>query len=263
MRVAHEAPLDIIRRVQSVTDYDYALVHLFDESEDYHWFFQQAVEKGRYVILDNSIFELGVAFDTDKFAEHVRALKPSAYIVPDVLESMAGTIANYLEWETNYDSLPGEKIGVVQGSSYEEVVECYKFMSEAADKIAISFDYSFFQKEFPDKPTKYHSWMLGRKKLIYNMLKEGIINKDKPHHLLGCGLPQEFAFYKDYAWIDTIDTSNPVVHGMLDIKYEKYPNGTYGLEDKVSTKLFTMIESSVANQDAVFYNISKFRQNIT
>ena len=36
MKIAHEAPLSIFDKVQAVTDYDYALVHLFEESEEYY-----------------------------------------------------------------------------------------------------------------------------------------------------------------------------------------------------------------------------------
>ena len=34
IKIAHEAPLSIFDEVQDQTDYDYALVHLFDESEE-------------------------------------------------------------------------------------------------------------------------------------------------------------------------------------------------------------------------------------
>ena len=33
MRVAHESPLCIFDYVQQVTDYDYALVHMFEQSD--------------------------------------------------------------------------------------------------------------------------------------------------------------------------------------------------------------------------------------
>lgn len=261
MRIAHEAPLSIIKDVQKVTDYDYALVHLFDESEQYYNFFKEAVSSGRYVILDNSIFELGTAFDMSKFAEYVSKLTPSAYIVPDALEDKEKTIANFIQWKETYSNLPGKTIGVVQGKTYEEVVECYNFMKENADIIAISFDYSFYEKRFPDEKTKYHSWMLGRQDMLLTMLETGIIDETKPHHLLGAGLPQEFAMYKHWDWIDTIDTSNPVVHGMKGIRYQPLNFGLHGLEDKESTKLFTLLEEQVDNVDDIFYNITMFKLN--
>lgn len=262
MRVAHEAPLSIMRRVQSVTDYDYALVHLFEEIPEYYNFFKEAIERGRYVILDNSIFELGEAFDADRFAHYVQELKPTAYIVPDALEDINTTISNFNSWCEKYGDLPGEKIGVVQGKTYEEIVDCYQFMVQYADKVAISFDYSLFESYFPDEPTKYHAWVKGRQHLLTMMVNAGIINTNKPHHLLGAGLPQEFAYYKNWDWIDTIDTSNPVVHGINGITYEKMDYGLYGLQDKVSTKLYTMMNEDVANIDKVLYNIGMFKENI-
>lgn len=262
MRIAHEAPLSIIRDVQKVTDYDYALVHLFDESEEYFNFFKEAVSSGRYVILDNSIFELGTAFNMSKFADYVDKLWPSAYIVPDALEDKDKTIANFELWMKNYDYLPGKKIGVVQGKTYEEVVECYNYMKEHADVIAISFDYSFYEKQFPNEKTKYHSWMLGRQDMLWNMLQGGIIDKTKLHHLLGAGLPQEFAMYRHWDWIDTIDTSNPVVHGMKGIRYLPLDFGLYGLENKESTKLFTLLDEQVYNMNDILYNIRMFKMNL-
>ena len=50
MKIAHEAPLSIMNQVQRVTDYDYALVHLFKDSEPYYGFFQRALQDGREVI---------------------------------------------------------------------------------------------------------------------------------------------------------------------------------------------------------------------
>lgn len=75
MKIAHEAPLSIFDKVQAVTDYDYALVHLFEESEEYYNTFVKAKENGREVLLDNSIFELGTAFDGDVYVNWINKLK--------------------------------------------------------------------------------------------------------------------------------------------------------------------------------------------
>lgn len=144
IKVAHEAPLSIFSKIQSVTDYDYALVHLFEESDEYYNNFVKAREDGREIILDNSIFELGTSFDPDRFAYWANKLSPTWYIVPDALEEKDRTISQFIDFTTKYMDLPGKSIGVVQGKSYEEVVECYKFMSDNADMIAISFDYLCF-----------------------------------------------------------------------------------------------------------------------
>ena len=259
IKVAHESPKSIFEEIQRFTDYDYALVHLFEEDEEYLRHFKEAALKGREIILDNSIFELEEAFDADRFSYWVNELKPTWYIVPDALEDAEKTMYQMREWNADYTNLPGKKIGVVQGKSYEEIKRCYEYMDKEseADMIAISFDYSYYTKSVPHA-NKYISWMLGRVKLLGDLLKDGVINKDKKHHLLGCSLPQEFQFYKhsDYNWIYSLDTSNPVVHGIKGIRYK-----SDGLWSKERQKLFELINSDIdENQlEVIKNNIQKFR----
>ena len=257
IKIAHEAPKSIFEDVQKVTDYDYALVHLLEEDEEYLTIFEKAIKKGREVILDNSIFELEEAFEAEKFAYWVDRIRPEWYIVPDALENSLLTMSQMENWNANFKGLPGKKIGVVQGQTYQSIIDCYKYMDYVAkvDMIAISFDYSYYQKIVPH-PNKYVSWMLGRIKLLGDLLKHGIINKDKPHHLLGCGLPQEFSFYKhsDYDWLYSLDTSNPVVHGIKGVRY-----GDDGLWSKESQKLYELINSEVEDTNIIMNNIQKFR----
>ena len=260
MKIAHEAPLSIFDRVQSLTDYDYALVHLFEENKDYYNKFVEARDKGREIILDNSIFELGTAFDADRFAYWVEKLKPTYYIVPDVLEDSSGTIDSFDSFVEKYPDLPGKRIAVAQGKTLQDMIDCYEYLAyhDKVDKPAISFDYSFFNDAVKDMnlPNKYYEWMFGRQMLLSHMVEHDIVNKDKPHHLLGCGLPQEFKDYTHYEWVDSLDTSNPVVHGIKGIRYMDH-----GLENKESVKLFTMIEEDVlASWDNIVYNIGRFKE---
>ena len=255
IKIYHEAPKSIFDEIQKVTDGDYALVHLFEEDEEYLNQFKEAVRKGREVILDNSIFELEEAFDAEKFAGWVRELRPTWYIVPDALEDTKKTLSQMADWNFKYNNLPGKKIGVVQGKTYEEIVDCYRYMDNTAevDMIAISFDYSYYIESVPH-PNKYVSWMLGRVKLLGDMVRDGIINEKKHHHLLGCSLPQEFSFYSQYPWIYSLDTSNPVVHGIKGISYK-----TDGLWSKESQKLFELINYKVEDTNPILNNIHKFR----
>jgi nitrate reductase NapAB chaperone NapD len=256
IKIAHESPKSIFEDIQKQTDYDYALVHLFEEDEEYLKQFKKAITKGREVILDNSIFELEEAFDADRFAYWIKELRPTWYIVPDALEDTKKTMSQMTEWNLKYaDKVFGKKIGVVQGKTYEQIKACYEYMDKIAgvDMIAISFDYSYYTKSFPH-PNKYVSWMLGRVKLLGDLLTDGFINEDKPHHLLGCGLPQEFSFYSQYPWIYSLDTSNPVVHGIKGIGYR-----SDGLWSKESQKLFELINYEVEDTNLILNNIHKFR----
>ena len=99
--------------------------------------------------------------------------------------------------------------------------------------------------------------MRSRQKLIKDLLKDKVIDESKPHHLLGCFLPQEFIAYKDYAWVDTIDTSNPVVHGINGISYEPF-----GLREKVKTKLIDYMNEELTLEQihTIMGNVRKFRE---
>lgn len=101
--------------------------------------------------------------------------------------------------------------------------------------------------------------MLGRVALLGKLLKDGVIDTKLPHHLLGCGLPQEFQFYREanYDWIYSVDTSNPVVHGLKEIYYKD----NEGLWNKESQKLFTLINSEVTPRQmgVIRYNILRFK----
>lgn len=259
MRVAHESPLEIFDLVQEQTDYDYALVHLFETNETYLNKFKEAVAKGRHVILDNSLFELETPFDPVRFAYWINELKPTEYIIPDALEDSYTTINNLNEWlDLHKDNVEGKTIGVVQGNSYDDLVWCYKELEPKVDKVAISFDYSWMLPvKAETSPLRCMLYMIGRQELIKQLVADGVINEDKPHHLLGCFLPQEFKAYKDYKWIDTIDTSNPVVHGINNIRYNDN-----GLDNKVKTKLIEYMDSelTLSQVDDIFYNIRKFRE---
>jgi hypothetical protein len=238
-----------------------------------------SVEMGRHVLLDNSIFELGEAYDSKEFAYWVKQLKPTEYIVPDVLEDSAGTIESFKKFIKEYPNLPGKKIGVVQGKTYDEIVNCYNFIAPRVDKIAISFDYSFYLNEWDSiehfeeeleplpmwvKDMYFNKWVrysLGRLATLNRLNKDGIFLKNKKHHLLGCATPWEFKLYSRTNFkqcITTIDTSNPIVSAILGKRY----NFVYGLGEKWSVKLVEFINHEIdRNQlELAFYNTSLFRK---
>ncbi len=255
IKISHEVPLCLLESSRQFNDYDYALVHLFEQNREYYNFYKESLKQGRQVLLDNSIFELEEAFDEDKFAFWIKELLPTEYIIPDSLENKEKTLSNLFSWLNKYNTLPGKKIGVIQGKTYSELVECYKVINEHCDKIAISFDYSYYTTSFPH-PNKHVSWMLGRVKLLGDLVKDGIINENKEHHLLGNSLPIEGKFYSNYKWISSMDTSNPVVHAIKNIRYE--PN--FGLYSKESQKLNDLIHTpyDTIDKELVKFNVSEF-----
>lgn len=284
MLVSHETPICMLDESREYNSFDYALVHLFETHPEYYSFFKQSLLQGREVLLDNSIFELGHAFDPVKYAEYVKELKPTYYIVPDVLEDSQKTISSFHKFKLQYPDLPGLTIGVVQGKTYQELVKCYKYMSEHADYIAISFDYSWYKTigyyqpvtrpstvmDLEDQDT-YNSLQKqdshrtslelladGRRKFINMLIEDGIWNHNKPHHLLGNSLPQEMKHYSDIRSIRSVDTSNPVVAGIKGIRYIR----DYGMVQKPSTLLADLIDHQVSEEEKqdIIYNTQQYKE---
>ena len=271
IEVSHESPISILGKSVKYNDYAYALVHLFETHPEYYKFYKDLVRTTNTpVLLDNSIFELGKSFDPKKYVKWIEALEPNYYIVPDVLESCNGTIEawkNWMVYHTDGTSALGDgalKIGVVQGSNWNDLVKCYRFISEHADYVAISFDYSYYEYTGEVTTTsagrKLQLWCSGRQRFIHQLIDEGIWRWDKPHHLLGCSLAREFTYYVDNNIhnIKSVDTSNPIV---ASIKNHKY-NDTFGLDHKPSTMLADLIEHDVTDTELelIYYNTRMFKK---
>lgn len=257
MLISHEVPLQLLEISKSFfNDYDYCLLHLTYEIPEYRDFYINAVKEGRQVLLDNSLFELGDALTNEQLAQGVRDIKPTWYVVPDCLNDATTTIARFDSFKRDYPDLEGLSIGVAHGSNKEELIECYKYMAEHADKIAIPFDSKAFD-DFSDEEDTLKKWCEGRQRFIQYLYDNNLLS-DKPHHLLGCSLAREFS-YPLYGLIniETIDTSNPVVAAIEGLKYK-----TNGLDTKPGIKLCDLINCKLSVEQYVttVYNIFTFKE---
>lgn len=269
IKISHEMPLSMLRdgSEYKFNDYGYALVHLFEENREYYDYYVKSLKDGRTVYLDNSIFELETAFDADRFVYWLRRLNADSgsskivYIVPDVLDDTEGTLSNMYSFLDKYPSLPGRRMTVAQGKSIEDLVDCYNILSKASDVVGVSFNCLAYENLFEGRNLpKLETWVRGRHFFLETLYNLGHIQPNL--HLLGCGLPQEFKYYTvDHSelskYILSIDTSNPVVHGIEGIKYTEE-----GLSSKSSIKLYTLLNYDLSNEDKqlIESNILAFRR---
>ena len=232
-KVSHELPINMLEQSYEINDYEYCLPHLLDQNETYKNHFYQAKKDGRYIVMDNSLHELGEAYDTDRLLHWVHELKPNEFIVPDVWQDKTSTLVNAKHWLQVKLPKITTKVAVVQAKSYAEAVECYDILHfhHGYQKIAFSYGADWYAKEFPH-PNPLVGKMMGRIMTISKMYESKIISKSDRVHLLGCALPQEFGYYADFPFIESIDTSNPVIHGLEGVKYKHL-----GLLTKSSTKI--------------------------
>lgn len=247
MKIFHEAPISLFNDIQDCTDGDYCLVHLYVSNKEYRNKFLEAKKKGREIILDNSVFELGEAFDKNIYIEVIKELEPDYYVIPDVLGDASATIENV----KSFPKIEGSKsIGVVQGNTIMFAKHCYESIVNNVDVIAFTMLYPFMPC---DSLIRMHE----RVDLIKKLYRWNTIDQKKPHHLLGVNLPQEIIYMKEFPFIKSVDTSNPVVTGMLGIRYKDY-----GLISKPELKVADIISEGYTEKQYqdIMYNVNEFRR---
>ena len=257
-KVSHELPINMLDKSFEINDYEYCLPHLLDQNETYRKHFEDAKESGSYIIMDNSLHELGEAYDSKRLLHWIDHLEPNEFIVPDVWQDKTATLVNAKKWQSIKLPENTTKVAVVQAQSYHEAFECYNILKmQGYQKIAFSYGADWYAEEFPH-PNPLVGKMMGRIMMISKMYKSGLIGKTDRVHLLGCALPQEFGYYADFPFIESIDTSNPIIHGLQGVKYN-----SLGLLNKESIKI-DKIKKEI-NTDVLYdinHNLIRFKQFI-
>jgi hypothetical protein len=223
MKVSHEIPFAYLEQSLKFNDYDYLLPHLYDEYTEYREFFKREGKLNRrYIVMDNSLHELGVPYSKGRMISIIEEIKPDEFIVPDAWEDAITSMRQAKEW--SFIELPEgvKKVAVVQGKSFNDVVKCYQtYKWLGYTKIAFSYGASYYNNIFPH-PNKDIGKALGRQLVISQMIEMGLIGNSDEIHLLGCSLPQEFLYYKDVKQIKSMDTSNPVMAAFDGILYNDW-----------------------------------------
>jgi hypothetical protein len=262
--ISHEIPRCLIDEHQDfISDYQFVLLHKILEDKDYAELVCAFAGCGEFTYLDNSCFELGESLDNDILYEWFTRLEPNYVVLPDVLGDKKRTLERSLEFINDYPDTIIHGMPVIQGSTPDEMIECYNdFMKfEVGHEggilgfpiIGIPFVYSWIDKD----PTLQAN---ERIKLLEKMDKE-CINKSLKHHLLGTWQAREFAHYRKYDWIHSIDTSNPVMSALDGTPYA----GIHGLTQKPKStfdSVYDMKEEDI-NLDLLYYNVDTFREIVT
>ena len=259
IKVSHEVPFCLLEQSREFNDYEYCLPHLLDENEEYKNFFYESKKMGRYIVMDNSLHELGEAYNTERLMYWINELTPDEFIVPDVWEDYPASARNAKSW--SQVELPDGvmKVAVVQAKSKHEAYLCTRVYKDLGyKKIAYSYGASYYNDVCPH-PNKDFGKAIGRFMVISNLLKDNILSPNDRVHLLGTSSPIEFGLYKNIECIESLDTSNPVMAGIDKNTYSglgltKKPVADMNKYQDISEEL---IEENI---DYIEYNVRKFRE---
>ena len=254
--ISHEVPVQMLEESREFNDYDYALVHIFEKCQDYYDFYKESIRLGRKVILDNSAYELGKPFDVELYREYIDMLQPTEFILPDYRDDAQKNLQAINIWNLENPDLKGLTIGVVHGKNYKEFCQNYMDIAPVVDKIAFSVE-GWFKDYAVFRGIPYD---LSRITILKKMVSDGVIYESRKHHILGALSPTEYNRLVDFKWIESADTSNPVLHGLLGEKYE----GEAGLKYKSQIKMDSIMHNRHSEErvELARYNIKWFRDSL-
>jgi len=255
MKISHEVPLILLEESFKFNDFCYCLP-LFWGNEKYREHFIESRRRGRFIILDNGLFE-GKVEDKTKLLEIYETIKPDVFISPDAWNDATTTWNNFQECK---QIIPLDKIMVViQGKNYYEAANLHWRLADEGVKY-IGFNHS---GEFYDTLSSHSEdamrKTLGRIEFTHKLgLREGI-----HYHLLGTNLAEEFKYHLDLPQIKSGDTSNPITLAFDGKLYDGR------IKTKPKTKMETIFDWKFdAWEEGLFSfralkNIHYFRDNFT
>jgi hypothetical protein len=230
---------------------------LLDQEQGYQDYFLTSVSQGRYIIMDNSLHELGHAYDEDRLMYWISVLRPNEFIVPDVWQDRDKSVVNARKWAQIKLPLGVEKVAVVQATTLHEAATCYQTYKDLGyKKIAFSYGASYYNDVVPH-PNKNLGKAIGRISVISALHKMNVIEDKDRVHLLGCQVPQEFGWYRGFKFIESIDTSNPV---MAALEGMRYTNSGLIEKPKANMNDYFLMLSDQVDYELLSYNILKFRE---
>lgn len=256
MKVSHEVPRCLLTPSPAFNDYDYCLPHLLDQDEDYLAYFRKAKSDGRYIVMDNSLHELGEAYDHQRLLHWVNELEPNEFMVPDVWMDCHQTAAQAKHWLQYEFPKKTKKIAVIQGKDKNDAYLCASLLKGLGyEKLCVSYGATWYNDFFPHTNADMGK-ALGRVRFVQGLLNLSHL-KDVKFHLLGCSIPQEFGWYDNNPRIESIDTSNPIMAALDGIKYN-----SNGLNSKPKANMNDHFDMEFDELDYfdILYNTTKFRE---
>ena len=256
MKISHELPLSLFQYSAEFNDYEYCLPHLLDKFPDYRQFFLDSSERGRFIIMDNGLFE-GVTHTTQDLLEKIDLIEPNIFIVPDEWNDRDLTAKNAKHWTQYKLPFKTKLMVVLQGKTITEMHTLYQQCVDLGyTHFAINHS-SIVYQSLCESPNTIANQSVGRVMLVEYLIKQNLIKNHHYIHLLGASTPQEFTYYRDNLpnTINSVDTSNPIISGALGQRYEEV-----GMLTKPSNKIEEFMEVDLEDKiEDIKYNVQRFK----
>ena len=268
IKISHEFPKNYYLEgfTEDLVDYQYCLAHRFLSDAAYRNYFYKYKDLGGEVYLDNSLYELGEAFDRSMYMKIICTLKPDYYFLPDVFNQTTSNIESQLSFFKNVGPvsyIDSKPVAVCHGMTPKDIISSFRILNSALPDyamIAIPFGSHAWLNEEDDpkylrksKCENDSARMAANRGIFLNRYYKTL--RKRNIHLLGCKGLREIPFInclESADFIRSIDTSLPVASALEDneIKMDYKPKF---LIDK-------NFDMPVKNADLVRKNVEDFRK---
>ena len=247
MQLTAIPPIAALETVASRQTFHLVLVHLLESSPIYANFYRKCRDRGDFILLDNSAYELGAAAEDDLLLKWIEELRPNEFVLPDVRMRPASTILRtqaFIErCKTELSYLP-QFAAVAQGETYSEWRACMQLLLQYPEvkTIAVIAETMEF---FPG----------GRRELL-DQIQD--VKERTNIHLLGTDddLIEYRTIPTTHSWVRSTDSSKAVVYGLNNIRLSvesgtpvKYPGRPQDYFNVIPTE--EQLEVILQNQDVV------------
>ena len=231
MEIAFITPIDDLG--YDMTGYHMALTHLVLKHPEYADHYKKLAESGDFVILDNSLIELGEAATIEKVLEAAEIIKPSEIVLPDVYKKGNDTVTAVdnalIILRRNPEKYWFQLQAVCHGETIEDWKDCWDRLQQYQEINTIAIP-KVTEHQFGSR-TPLVEWALENN------------DENKQIHLLGCW--SDINEFKDYtpemkSKIRGVDTSI-TYHCAID-NTEKKPDWKIDLEESYKIDPIVMIE---------------------
>jgi hypothetical protein len=210
------APADYLERfvAQDPPTVHYVAAQRVLANLDYRRFYRTQAEMGAFLILDNGVFDLGQSISVEDLRRAATMIKAHEIVLPDVINDGAATVSSSSRAAREYHRLADSVrlCAVVQGATNSDWLHCYESFCKAkyVDSIAL-----------PSPKHDGHLTGVAFSRLVATQYleKQEMIQSRITYRLLGLGDSGhlELKEQRRHEWLQTVDSSSPVVLGALGI----------------------------------------------
>ncbi|MBE9183862.1 hypothetical protein IQ270_03760 [Microcoleus sp. LEGE 07076] len=239
IELALESPISMMNELCPLGDIELCFVHLFKENSVYRDYYLDAKKKGRFLILDNGIMELGYSMSSDDLITSTSELQPDLVTPPEILGDGDSTLKLTYAFAEAFERsklYPSTKIlGVAHGSSLQSWCKTFQELLQIPyiSRIAVPYRIPFDVTQSTRNCSELEAFVVRRVD-ICNWIDEKYPNTEI--HLFGLAHPSEVNYQAKHNFIKSIDTSLPIMAATRNIRYDVLDFGLYE-KDRLNIQL--------------------------